>query len=286
MPGRERDEREVHNHFLALSMMEELSEQPGLLSEEEIQRLHGLVMTGRDKSSPYRTTQNAIRDSSTGRIVYFPPEAPDVPLLMQSLTEGINAELAEGELPAPIVAALAHYQFATIRPYLDGNGRTARSLTTLILRKAGYGLKGIYSPDEHYAKDLSSYYSTLTVGSHNYHDGRAEGDVTPFVSYFCAGMADAFTKVRTAATRAEKRTAVEHSALLRDLDPRQRRLLELFRKQGSATSAEMAAYLEMSPRTLVQLNREWIESGYLEYQSAARKNRSYRLGARFHQLYS
>jgi cell filamentation protein, protein adenylyltransferase len=147
-------------------------------------------------------------------------------------------------------------------------------LATLILRKAGSGLKGIYSLDEHYAKSLPSYYAALTVGSHNYYDGRAAGDVTPFISYFCAGMPDAFTKVHAGATRAEKRTAVDHSALLRKLDPRQRRLVELFRKQGSATSAEMADYLK------------WIESGFLKYQSAARKNRSYRLGTRFQQLAS
>ena len=66
-----------------------------------------------------------------------------------------------------------------------------------------------------------------------------------------------------------KTTAVDRSALLRELDPRQRRLLELFRKQGSATSTEMAAYLKMSPRTLVQLSREWTGSGFLEYQNAA-----------------
>ena len=81
-------------------------------------------------------------------------------------------------MPAPIVAALAHYQFATIHPYLDGNGRTARLLATLILRKAGYGFKGIYSLDEHYAKNLRAYYSALTVGSHNYYEGRVEGDLT------------------------------------------------------------------------------------------------------------
>jgi len=74
--------------------------------------------------------------------------------------------------------------------------------------------------------------------------------------------------------------------LLRELDPRQRRLLELFRKQGSATSTEMAAYLKMSPRTLVQLSREWTGSGFLEYQNAARKNRSYRLAGRFQRLFS
>jgi Fic family protein len=286
MPGRERDEREVRNHFLALEAMERLSEKQGRLSEDHIQRLHGLVMTGRDRPTPYRAVQNVVRDSSTRRIVYLPPEAPDVPELMHSLVEWINAELIDGEVPAPIVAGLAHYQFATIHPYLDGNGRTARLLATLVLRRAGYGLKGIYSLDEHYANSLPSYYAALTIGSHNYYEGRAEGDVTSFVGYFCAGMADAFTKVRAAAARAEQRTAVDRSGLLRELDPRQRRLVELFEKQGSATSAEMAACLGMSPRTLVQLCRQWIASGFLEYQNAARKIRSYRLGARFHPLRS
>jgi Fic family protein len=284
LPGRERDEREVRNHFLALGAMERLAERPRALSEGDIQRLHGLVMTGRNKLSAYRTVQNVIRDASSGGIVYLPPEAHDVPSLMRDLVQWINAELTDGELPAPIVAALAHYQFATIHPYLDGNGRTARLLATLILRKAGYGLKGIYSLDEHYAKNLRSYYSALTVGSHNYYDGRAEGDLTPFVSYFCAGMADAFSKVRNAAARIDKEAAHDQSAVLRELDPRQRRLLELFRKQGSATSTEMAAHLKMSPRTLVQLCRDWIASGFIEYQNAARKNRSYRLAERFQQL--
>ena len=286
MPGRERDEREVRNHYAAHAAMERMAEEPGELSEAIIQRLHGLVMNGRDKPSAYRTTQNVIREAESGTIVYLPPEAHDVAELMNALVAWINAELTDGELPAPIVAALAHYQFATIHPYLDGNGRTARLLATLILRKAGYGLKGIYSLDEHYAKKLRAYYAALTVGSHNYYDGRAEGDVTPFVDYFCAGMADAFTKVRAAATGASKAKHVDQSDLVRDLDPRQRRLLALFQKQGSATSAEMAKHLKMSPRTLVLLCKEWLANGFLDTQNAARKNRSYRLGERFRSLAS
>ncbi len=286
MPGRERDEREVRNHYLALGRMEQIAGESTGLSENNLQRLHGLVLSGRDKPSPYRAVQNVIRDVGSGSIVYLPPEAHDVARLMRELVAWINGELTEGELPAPIVAALAHYQFATIHPYLDGNGRTARLLATLILRKAGYGLKGIYSLDEHYAKNLSSYYSALTVGSHNYYEGRAEGDVTPFVAYFCEGMADAFTKVRGAASSAGSAATVDRSALLRELDPRQRRLLELFRLQGAATSSDMAMHLKMSPRTLVQLCREWMSSGFLEYQNASRKNRSYRLGERFLRLSS
>lgn len=281
-PGRERDETEVRNHFRALEWMEALAERRGAITEPAIKRLHGLVMHGRNKPSPYRTVQNVIRDSASGGIVYMPPQAADVPVLMRDLVAWINGALERGDLPAPIVAALAHYQFATIHPYLDGNGRTARLLASLIVRKAGYGLKGIYSLDEYYAKNLSAYYGALTVGAHNYYDGRAEADVSAFVEYFCAGMADAFVRVRDAA-RSEK-TTIDQSVALRDLNPTQRKLLGLFRKQGSATVTEMAAYLKMSPRTLRDLSRTWIADGFLEYQSAARKNRSYRLPERYARL--
>ncbi len=282
-PGRERDETEVRNHYRALEWMEALAERQGALSEAAIKRLHGLVMTGRNKGSPYRTSQNVIREAATGVIVYLPPEAADVPRLMKDLIGWISCEIEDGGLPAPIAAAIAHYQLATIHPWLDGNGRTARLVASLIARKSGYGLKGVYSLDEYYARDLSAYYAALTVGPHNYYDGRAEGDVTGFVEYFCAGMADAFTKVRAAALRAGTDTP-DRSARLRELDPRQRRVLDLFRERGSATANDMTKILKLSRRTLLELCREWIASGFLQYENAARKNRSYRLGARFTEL--
>ena len=281
-PDRERDETEVKNHFKALELMEALDSKTGPVSEAQIKQLHGLVMTGRHKATPYRGAQNVIRDASSGAMVYLPPEAKDVPGLMRDLIRWINVEIEKGELPAPIVAGLAHYQFATIHPYIDGNGRTARLLTTLILHKAGYGLKGIYSLDEYYAKNLSAYYNALTVGpTHNYYDGRAEADVTGFVDYFCSGMADAFNKIGAAAGSGAVLGAMDQSATLRDLDPRQRRLLELFRDKGSVTAAEMAEHLKMAPRTLTGLARGWIATGFLEYKSAARKTRSYKLGSHY-----
>ena len=111
----------------------------------------------------------------------MPPEAHDVSPLMKGLVDWINESIKEQELPAPIIAGLVHYQFATIHPYYDGNGRTARLLTTFMLHKMGYGMKGIYSLEEYYAKNLQGYYKALTIGkSHNYYGGRAKADVTPF----------------------------------------------------------------------------------------------------------
>ena len=77
---------------------------------------------------------------------------------MADLVTFVNNAITNSTLPVPIIAGLAHYQFATIHPYVDGNGRSARLLTTLILHRAGYGLDGIYSLDEHYAKNLRAGY--------------------------------------------------------------------------------------------------------------------------------
>lgn len=285
-PGRERDEAEVRNYYKALEYVESLAAKDAPTDEDTVQRIHGLVMTGKPTLDPYRDGQNVIRESASGAIVYLPPEAPDVPVLMADLFAWITAQLERRELPAPIVAAITHYQYATVHPYYDGNGRTARLLATLVLHRAGYGLKGIYSLDQHYARDLAAYYKALTVGpSHNYYLGRAEADITTFIDFFCRSMADALGSVRArAAEAAAAGAAADDSTALRRLDPRKRLLLELFRGSSSATTAQMASYLGLSARTLNSLVPRWIEDGFLEVADASRRSRSYRLTAPYERL--
>ena len=281
-PGRERDEHEVRCHYRALEHVEKLASEGKPLTELQLRRIHGLVMTGKAKPTPYRAGQNVIRDSRSHGMVYLPPEAKDVPGLMADLVKWVNKQLYEGDLPVPIIAGLAHYQFATVHPYYDGNGRTARLLANLILHKSGYGLKGIYSLDEYYARNLRGYYAGLTVGpSHNYYLGRAEADVTGFVDFFCQGMADAFAAVRLQAAEAGKRGVDDQSESLRKLAPRERRLLEFFKKQDTATADEIAVHLRLSHRTIVGLCRGWVKSAFLELHDPSRKCRSYRLGQAF-----
>ena len=178
--GKERDEKEVLGYYAALAHVEKWAVQKKTITEEMIQSLHALVMAGGKTHSmptPYRDGQNVIKDGKTGAIVYLPPEAHDVSELMNNLLAWIKTNK---EIPCPIIASIAHYQFATIHPYYDGNGRTARLLTTMILHIGGYDLKGLYSLEEYYARNLTAYYNAISVGpSHNYYLGRAEADITP-----------------------------------------------------------------------------------------------------------
>lgn len=238
-------------------------------------------MAGRARPSRYRDGQNVIRDGRTGRIVYLPPEASDVPGLMANLVRWVNAVIREGEWAIPIVAALAHYQFATIHPYFDGNGRTARLLTNLLLHRGGYGLNGIYSLEEHYADDLEGYYSGLSTGPcHNYYFGRAEADVTPFVSYFCRGMSATFAAVRA---RAEAAGSIDATKAIRDLTARQRRALGLFAKSSEVTRADVAKFLRLSPRPAYLLCARWVREGFFVVGDPSTKARTYRLAPEFEQ---
>jgi Fic family protein len=281
---KQRDEREVLGYYRAMEQVEQFAVAPGGVTEEQIRMLHGSVMSaGRGKAKPsiYRDRQNVITDSRSRRIVYMPPEAKDVPKLMKALVAWIGASEVEG-IPGPIRAGIAHYQFATIHPYYDGNGRTARLLTTLILHRGGYDLKGLYSLEEYYARDLRGYYAALTVGpSHNYYMGRAESDITPWVDYFCRGVAESFENVKRRAVEAAQQGAADFSPLLRQLDPRQRRVLELFRGSATITSRDIEALFGISQRGARKVLANWVAKGFVTIVDPAKKSRRYGLARTF-----
>ena len=286
-PGRERDEREVLGYYAALEAVERLAARAAPFTVRQIQVLHALVMGGGKstiKPTSFRDGQNVIRDARSGRIVYMPPEAGDVPVLMRQLVEWINARTQQS-LPCPIRAAITHYQFATVHPYYDGNGRTARLLTTLVLHLGDYDLKGLYSLEEYYARKLTDYYQALTIGpSHNYYDGRAKSDITKWVDYFCQGVAQSFENVKKRAQEAAGTGAVDDSTLLRQLDPRQRRVLQLFRRGDAITSADVAQLFTISPRMARNLLGDWTRRRFLVVINPARKNRKYGLALEFKPL--
>jgi Fic family protein len=283
-PGRDRDEKEILGYYAALEKIEQIATRSTQITEHQIQTLHALVMAGgttKIKPTPYRQGQNVIRDSRSKKIVYMPPEAKDVPVLMKSLAAWI-ASAHNQHLPCPIRAAIAHYQFATIHPYFDGNGRTARLLTTLILHLGSYDLKGLYSLEEYYARDLGRYYDALTVGpSHNYYMGRAESDITHWIEYFCDGVAESFENVKKRAQEAALTNAPDHSSLLRLLDPRARRALDLFQEHETITSRDVEKLFQTSQRTARNLLTQWVNSGFLVIIDPAKKSRKYGLAKTF-----
>src|SRR5260370_29108391 len=203
------------------------------------------------------------------------------------MTQFVSWVNQEDDLPVPLKAAIAHYQFATIHPYYDGNGRTARLLTTLILHLGGYDLKGLYALEEYYARNLKAYYEALTIGpSHNYYMGRAEADITKWISYFIEGKATSFEKVHEEAKQEAERGGKDYSLVLRNLEPRQRKALALFRNSREITSKDIADLFGFKSRAAAELCQRWTEDGFLEISNASYRSRRYRLSAEYETVIS
>lgn len=280
--GRERDVKEVQSYWAALLKVEELSARKTELSENLIKKLHAVVMKGKcGKPSEYRSGQNVIKDSKTGAIVYLPPEAKDVPLLMKEMIRwGVKA--TKEKIPPPLVAAFVHYQFVTIHPYYDGNGRTARLLATFILQRDGYGLNGFFSLEEHHAYQLEEYYRTLNVGKHhNYYEGRAEADLSGWLQYFICLMADVFKKAKDEVSRYSQDPIKSQPQELMKLDRRARAVLALFTDNEFISTAQISDCLSITQRMARYLMKRWIKEGWLLVADKSNKNRKYRLSEKY-----
>lgn len=280
--GRERDVKEVENYWNALIEVGKLALKQTIFSEELIKKIHALVEKGKKaKPTPYRTAQNVIKDSMTGGIVYLPPEAKDVPGLMKEFVNWVKwAE--KTKVPVPVIAALVHYQFVTVHPYYDGNGRTARLLATFILQKGNFGLNGMFSLEEYHAREIETYYEKLsTHPHHNYYEGRESADLTKWVIYFLKLVQDAFTELKETVQSQTSSGTKKNLENMKELDRRAREIYPLFDSSVTITSLDISRVLKVKKRMAAYLAKDWVKKGFLVAVGESNKTRAYILADKY-----
>ena len=135
----------------------------------------------------YRRIQNYVVNSGIGDAVYTPPPANNVPILMRELINWLNQT---GQVHPVLASGIAQFQLVHIHPFLDGNGRTSRLLSTLCLYKAGYDLKRLFTFSEYYDRDRAAFYWALQgVREHDM-------DLTGWLEFFTAGLATQLDEVK------------------------------------------------------------------------------------------
>lgn len=283
-------EQEVRNYWEALSYLTREKQKGIQITDTFIQKLHSIIIqqgAGRKPSkSEYRGPTPpgvlfAVFDNITGQPDYIPPEYSDVPALMSQFIEWIKKE---EELPAPIKAAIATYQFLTIHPFEDGNGRTARALASYILSLADYDVKGFHSMEEYYVENLQGYYQNLQMGLPQlYYSGRNEPkDLAPWIEYFVRIMALAFEKVANLSKRYANNEA---DPKVSRLEPNEKTLLRyLLEKNRPVKPKEIAALFQVHSRTISKWSNQWIENGIIQPASGDKRVTSYKLGEEFQDL--
>lgn len=140
-----------------------------------IKGLHARIMNHLHvEAGHFRTEQSAVFNSA-GVVVYLAPPAGEVKALITKWLKHLDRSTT----PIPIMIAISHYQFEKIHPFIDGNGRVGRLLTTLLLKQHGYDLHGLVSMEKYIENNLDGYYDYLA---------EEKRDITHFIKYFLTAI--------------------------------------------------------------------------------------------------
>jgi Fic family protein len=273
-PTRADPATEVRNYFDALELIDDNRD---LAPDEDwIRRLHACIMRGSAAGRPRERSEYRETNVQVGRFTYVPPAWEDVPQLMADLARWATSAI--DELPDYVLAAILAYQFVTIHPFPDGNGRTCRALATWVLRRR-YDPKSLLNVEEFYVRDLDGYYDSLQMGLHfSYYDhnqkgSRSDPDLTEWLDYFCTRLGEAAKQL---CREIEASFRARHPELLDDplveLPEKARRfLVGLEQLDQTFGPAEVGERFGITTRSAREWLKSWREAGIIEPSVAGAK---------------
>lgn len=253
-PENRDDWRDVRNYIDAVNFaVNELGNLP--LSSRLLRQTHAVLLRGArgeyKQPGEFRSSQNWIGGSSLADAAFIPPHHDGVPELMGDLESfWHNRDIA---VPHLIRIAISHYQFETIHPFLDGNGRIGRLLVPLYLVSHGVLAKPSLYLSDFFERNRGSYYDALTRV-------RLSGDIVHWVRFFLQGIAETSVKGRdTFGKILALRTDVEQRILsLGKRVPNARAALNLLYRHPVIAAADLEKHLPVSAPTAQALLKDLI----------------------------
>ncbi|MEN9358912.1 MAG: hypothetical protein RL095_447 [Verrucomicrobiota bacterium] len=270
-PEKRDDWREVRNYIAALNQaVIDLKTLP--LSNRLLKQTHATLLSGvrgeRKLPGEFRSSQNWIGGSSLIDAAFIPPHQDGVIDLMSDLEQFWHNEAIT--VPHLVRAALTHYQFETIHPFLDGNGRIGRLLIPLYLINHGLLAKPSLYLSDFFERNRASYYAALM-------QARLSNDIIHWVRFFLRGIVETATKGREVFSQVLLlRQKVEHDILsLGRQAPNARLALNYLYKHPSTTSAELESALEIAHPTAKNIIDSFVRLGILTELTGQKRGRVY-----------
>jgi Fic family protein len=268
-PERRDDWEEVQNYIRAMNFaIPALSKLP--LSSRLLRDTHAFLMEGvrGENKNPgeFRRSQNWIGGSNLSDAVFIPPHHEDLPELLSDLESFWHNENLD--VPHLIKVAISHYQFETIHPFLDGNGRIGRLLITLYLVSFGLLVKPSLYLSDYFERRRVSYYDALSRV-------RESNDLIHWVKFFFNAVIETAEK--------GKRTFIEILALKNRIDSKivtlnrraenGRHLINLLYRKPVTTINEVAESLQTTHKSASLLIADFIKLGILQEMTGQQRNR-------------
>ncbi len=242
------------------------------LTERYIHQLHGILLkhSGKDQShkGKYKTLSNQVvanYPDGTQQIIFRTTEPHLTASEMQALIHWSNERFAKNDMHPVLVTAAFVYEFLSIHPYQDGNGRLSRLLTTLLLMQQGYGFVQYISFEYIIEERKEDYYRALMEGQKNRY-GKTE-KIDKWILFFL----DCLT---TLIKRLEAKYEI-YSKLKKDLNERQKSVLEFVRKNKKVRMSEIEETFAKYSRNTLKKDMTYLVKEGLLMKTGERKGTRY-----------
>ena len=210
-------------------------------SELMLKRIYQLVVEKiipETQGQDYRRAQVVLENTRTGQVVFRPPPFMEVPYLIKSFLSWLNSEKIK-ELHPVIQAGITHYILVAIHPFIEGNGRTARAFSSLVLMVESYDIRGLFALEEYFDRNASDYYHSLQSVS-SQPAPLAEQDLTSWLEFFTQALALELQKIKGKVERlsSDLRLKQKLGGKQLPLTERQIKLIEYMRQFGGLRIAD------------------------------------------------
>ena len=244
------DTQELLNYRSAFEFVSECLDSGDPIHEGLIREIHKKLVQGvrGGKADPgnYRRIQNYVANASTGEVMYTPPSAVEVPIMMSEMVKWLNSGL---DIHPVLVSGIAQFQLVHIHPFLDGNGRVSRLLSTLCLYKAGYDFKRLFTISEYYDRDRPTFYRSIQSVREN------GMDMTGWLDYFVTGLETQMIEVKERGEQVIRRDVLSQK---HGLNERQSKAIGYLIQHGNLTIQDFEKFCPNVNRRSLQRDLKGI----------------------------
>lgn len=271
--ARERDIQEVINYRRVMEYLGQFKGEKVTVDENFILKLHTMTVQRilpPEKVGMFRTTQVVVRNSLTGEVTFKPPAALAIPGQIKELLEFVN-ETSQEDIHPVLKSGSVHYELVRIHPFIDGNGRVSRALSTFMLFQEDYDIRRFFSLEEYFDNDAAEYYSALQSVE------KDDGNLTHWLVYFTRGLAIELSKIK------DKIEKISVDAKLKErqggapimLSDRQLKIVEYIQKTGFLQNSGFKQLFPMvSEDTVLNELKSLIKHGLIK-KSGSTKGAKY-----------